>query len=171
MEMNFLFAGGEEKVHLKHLICSPQAKILGVILTDFAILRQISSTIHQNTYTIPLRSRNKAIRAIKLCAIRVWVASFFLILHAFINKDEHRVINTAVIRSIHRLPSTQSLPNWITIIYECLILITIQCACSEIEFAHDINAFSRIDVDRCDEIGLYWSLKADISWIWVHYII
>ena len=35
--------------------------------------------------------------------------------------------------------------------------------CSRIEFAHDINAFSRNDVDRCDEIELYGSLKADIS--------
>lgn len=70
-----------KKVHLKHLICPPQAKILEVILTDVAILRQISSTIHQNTRTIPLRSRNNAITAIKLCSIRVWVASFFHILH------------------------------------------------------------------------------------------
>ena len=37
--------------------------------------------------------------------------------------------------------------------------------CSRIEFAHDIDVFSRNDVDRCDEIELYGSLKADISWI------
>ena len=162
-----------KKVHLKHLICPPQAKILEVILTDVAILRQISSTIHQNTRTIPLRSRNNAITAIKLCSIRVWVASFFHILHVHRQRRascDQYCRNIAAIRSIHHLPSTQSLPNWIAIICVCLILIAIQYACSRIEFAHNIDAFSRIDVDRYDKIELYWSLKADVSWIWVHYI-
>ena len=43
--------------------------------------------------------------------------------------------------------------------------IELVLGCSRIEFAHDIDVFSRNDVDRCDEIELYGSLKADFSWM------
>ena len=44
-------------------------------------------------------------------------------------------------------------------------MIELVLGCSRIEFAHDIDVFSRNDVDCCDEIEFYGSLKTHISWI------
>ena len=162
-------AAGGKIVHLKDYGARRRRSFWTVICTVFVNLRQLSSTNRINTRTITIKSYNKAIGAINQ-ARNECRSHLPLGLCTCIRKDDYLVINIILIWSIiHMLNPLYSFKRC-TIKYLCIILTVIRYKLFHDRVARDINVFSRIDVDRCDDIEVYWSLKADISWIWVHYI-
>ena len=164
-----MIAVGGKIVHLKEYLPAAGEAFGGLVCTVFINFTRISGTNFQNTHTITIKSCNKAIGTI-FQARTEYRSHLSLGLCACIRKDDCRVINILLIWSIiHMLNSLFSF-KWCSIKYLCIILTVIRYKLFHDRVARDINVFSRIDVDRCDDIEVYWSLKADISWIWVHYI-